>query len=134
MLNPLFRGLMGAEYLNPHSSIHVLLPFFWLQPTSLFGCLQMTKIKDTSLSLPVGVLLAGNQIRLPARTAFIPASRIEDHSLPWGKCCYPQHLGRETWVYKLTKLNPYNRSSRTLTDIQLSWFIRLAVWLLAIPC
>ena len=92
------------------------------------------ELKDTSLSLPVGVLLAGNQIRLPVRTAFIPAFQIEDQSLPKGKCFYPQHLGRETWVCKLTKLNPCYRSSRTLTDIQLSWFIWLTTRVLAVPC
>ena len=69
---------------------------FWLQPISLFGCVFVTEFVDTLLSLPIGILLAGNQIRLPVRTAFIPASRIEDHSLPWGKCFYPQHLGRGT--------------------------------------
>jgi len=54
---------------------------FWLQPISLFGCLVLTELEDTSLLLPIGVLLAGNQFRLPVRTAFIPALPIDDQSL-----------------------------------------------------
>ena len=69
--------------LDNNDRIYYLLShyLFWLQPISLFGCLWLSKFKDTSLSLPIGVLLAGNQIRLPVRTAFIPALPIDDHSL-----------------------------------------------------
>ena len=82
------------------SKVEILLSLsfcaFWLQPISLFGCFIVTELKDTSLSLPIGVLLADDQFRLPVRAAFIPALEIDDHSLLQGKCFYPQHLGRGT--------------------------------------
>ena len=122
MINPLFREhLVLRLCVSQHNLDNALLPFGY-SLSVYFGCLSVTELKDTSLLLPIGVLLAGNQIRLPVRTAFIPASEIDDHSLLWGKCFCPQHLGRETWVCEMTNLNPCYRSSRTLTDIQLSWF------------
>ena len=46
------------------------MPFFGYSLAVLFGYLLMTESKDTSLSLPIGVLLAGNQIRLPVKNRF----------------------------------------------------------------
>lgn len=77
------------------------LCLFGYSLSALFGYLILTKHLDTSLSLPMRVLLAGNQFKLPVRTAFIPASRIEDHSLPWGICFHSQHLLDETWYISL---------------------------------
>ena len=60
------------------------------------------------LSLPIGILLAGNQFRLPVRTAFIPASGIEDQSLPCGKCLVES---RESIISRPSLLNLYVRLS-----------------------
>ena len=71
----------SVENYNVQCNSNVVPVPFWLQPISLFGCFYITELKDTSLSLPIGVLLAGNQIRLPVSTAFIPALPIDDQSL-----------------------------------------------------
>ena len=63
---------------------------FWL-----YHCDDVLE-RNFALGLLIRFLLADDQIRLLVRASFIPASGIDDQSLPWGICFYPQYLGSET--------------------------------------
>ena len=73
------RGNMPAQ--NP-------VPF-WLQRVSLFRWFNLTTVSLPSSAYPCPSLLAASPGQASRLSAFIPASRIEDQSLPWGMCINP---------------------------------------------
>jgi|GEM_PF-2596203 len=78
----LLRELISVENVMVQSYFNiVLLPFLAIACQSIRLFKSYEALADTLLSLPIGVLLAGNQIRLPVSTAFIPALPIDDQSL-----------------------------------------------------
>src|SRR5437660_12788980 len=71
------------KHVGPESSA------FWLQRDSLFRWLNLTTVSLSSCAYPYPSLLAASPGEAPSLSAFMPASRIEDQSLPWGMCVSP---------------------------------------------
>ena len=57
---------------------------FWLQRHSLFRWFNITTVSLPSCSYPYPSVLAASPEQAASLSAFIPASRIDDQSLPWG--------------------------------------------------
>jgi hypothetical protein len=62
---------------------------FWLRRHSLFRRFNLTTVSLPSCAYPSPSVLAASPGQTPSASASIPASRIEDQSLPWGKCFNP---------------------------------------------
>ena len=62
---------------------------FWLQRNSLFRWFNLTTVSLPSCSYPCPSVLAASPGQASSLSAFIPASRIEDQSLPWGMSINP---------------------------------------------
>jgi hypothetical protein len=57
--------------------------------STCFRWVNVTTVSFPSCAYPYLSLLAASLSQAPCLSAFIPASRIEDQSLPWGMCFSP---------------------------------------------
>ena len=57
---------------------------FWLQRINLFRWFNVTTVSFPSCAYSYPSMLAASPDQVSRLSAFIPASRIEDQSLPWG--------------------------------------------------
>jgi hypothetical protein len=62
---------------------------FWLQRFSLIALVKRNDSLITFLCVPLSICASGSTRLGSQFSAFIPASRIEDQSLPWGMCFNP---------------------------------------------
>src|SRR5262249_6450918 len=73
---------------------------FWTQPITHVGWLRLTTIQTCVRLLPICNSARRDSQLGSALPPFIPASRIEDQSLPWGMCFTSAFEGQEFHLHE----------------------------------
>jgi hypothetical protein len=82
-------GFRGGECQSPGDMLTPYPVPFGSSVSARFRWVTITTVSFPSCAYPCPSLLAALRGQTPRCTAFMPASRIEDQSLPWGMCFTP---------------------------------------------